>query len=369
MRRTQLAHSPDVAQELDFRGLLLEWYRTSHRDLPWRHTRDPYAIWVSEIMLQQTRVETVVPYYVRFLDSFPTVHALAEAPLDEVLERWSGLGYYRRARLLHEGARAVARDGMPEDAAALRSIPGIGEYTAGAIASIAYGQQAPLVDGNVARVLARLHAIEGDVSRGTIRKRLWMLAGELVRGEDPGALNQALMELGATVCTPRAPSCEACPLARGCVARAQRRTAFIPAARKKTAVKAWRRVALVARSNGTFLLARRKEHLVFGGLWEPPSADGVGPRAAAALAKRFVKGTPERVGTVRHLLSHRDLRVDVWVLHHAKAVRGMRLRPDYDRCEWVEGIEHASVSEHVSLCFPRALSTLAKKILAAAFER
>ena len=354
MGRSQRAHSSRPTQEPDFRGLLLDWYRRDHRDLPWRATRDPYAIWVSEIMLQQTRVETVVPYYRRFLDCFPTVHALAEAPLDRVLERWSGLGYYRRARLLHDGARAVSQGGMPESAEALRAIPGIGAYTAGAIASIAWGEEAPIVDGNVARVLARLHAIEGDVSRGPANKRIWALAGELVRGEDPGALNQALMELGATVCTPRAPSCAKCPLARGCAAHTAGRTAEIPAVRRRAAPKPWKRVALVAEKDGALLLARRKDHLVFGGLWEPPGADGAGPRAAAALARRFVREAPAHVGKVRHLLSHRDLRVDVWTLRVATQVRVARLPADYDRHEWVTDVRE------------RALSTLAKKILAAA---
>ena len=338
----------------DLRAQVLGWYRRGHRDLPWRKTRDPYAIWVSEIMLQQTRVETVIPYFERFLATFPTVHALAEAPLDRVLERWSGLGYYRRARLLHDGARAVAKNGMPSSAEALRAIPGIGDYTSGAIASIAWGEEAPIVDGNVARVLARIHGIEGDVSRGDEKKRIWELAGVLVRGEDPGALNQALMELGATVCTPRAPKCDACPLASTCDAHRTERTGTIPAVRKKSSVKLWKRVALVAENKGAILLARRKDHLVFGGLWEPPGIDGAGPRTATALARRFTLGKPARAGDVRHLLSHRDLRVAVWSVGDAKASKVARLPSDYDRHEWVTDIEG------------RALSTLAKKILAAA---
>jgi A/G-specific adenine glycosylase len=350
MRRSQPAHAKASAQELDFRTLLLDWYRNAHRDLPWRRTSDPYAIWVSEIMLQQTRVETVVPYFNRFLDSFPTVEALAEAPLEQVLERWSGLGYYRRARMLHAGARAVASTGMPETAATLRAIPGIGEYTAGAIASIAFGEESAIVDGNVARVLSRLHAIRGEGS--AVRKRLWAQAAELVRGEDPGALNQALMELGATVCTPRAPSCEACPLAKGCRALAEDLVDSIPPAKKRARVKAWKRVAIVAERGGTVLMARRKTHLVFGGLWEPPGVDGSGARAVRTLAARFASGTPRRAGTVRHLLSHRDLRVDVWIVDRARALRSVRLPPDYDEHTWARSTEGL------------ALSTLAKKILA-----
>jgi A/G-specific adenine glycosylase len=365
MGRSEAAHSRRRAQGREIstaviRTALLDWYRRGHRDLPWRKARDAYAIWVSEIMLQQTRVETVIPYYERFMGAFPTVHALAEAPLDRVLERWSGLGYYRRARLLHAGARAVATNGMPADAEGLRAIPGIGDYTAGAIASIAWGEEAAIVDGNVARVLARLHGVEGDVSRGPENKNIWSLAAELVRGDDPGAFNQALMELGATVCTPRSPKCDACPIARGCVARETGRTESIPAVRKKSAVKQWKRVALVAERDGAILLARRKDHLVFGGLWEPPGVDGSGPRTAALLAKRFGRGAPSRVGNVRHLLSHRDLRVDVWTVEcsraDVKSARTARLPPDYDCHEWVR---RAKADE-------KALSSLAKKILAAA---
>ena len=163
---TKPAHDPPPPQGGDLRGTLLAWYRREKRDLPWRRSRDPYAIWLSEVMLQQTRVETVIPYWSRFLDAFPTVHALAEAPLDLVLAQWSGLGYYRRARLLHRGAQSVVADHggrLPASSAGLRSIPGIGPYTAGAVASIAFGEAAPLVDGNVARVLARIRAMDLDV--------------------------------------------------------------------------------------------------------------------------------------------------------------------------------------------------------------
>jgi len=195
---------------------LLRWYRAHRRDLPWRRTRDPYAIWVSEVMLQQTRVETVVPYYERFLRAFPTPAALAEADASQVLAMWSGLGYYRRARLLHQGARAVAGRPMPTSARELLTVPGIGRYTAGAIASIAHGEVAPLVDGNVARVIARLFALREDVSHGAGRERVWSLAAELLAepdaSADPGAFNQSLMELGARICVPREPRCSACPL-------------------------------------------------------------------------------------------------------------------------------------------------------------
>ena len=203
------------------RRALLAWYRANRRELPWRATRDPYAIWVSEAMLQQTRVETAIPYYERFLERFPDVAALASADLDDVLGAWAGLGYYSRARNLHAAARLVAeRHGgeVPDDVEQLRALPGVGRYTAGAIASIAFDRPEPVVDGNAARVLTRLHDIREDVRSARVARRLWEESAALVRGPQPGLLNQALMELGARVCTPRAPRCPTCPLLRHCAA-------------------------------------------------------------------------------------------------------------------------------------------------------
>jgi A/G-specific adenine glycosylase len=197
------------------RAALLAWFDRNRRELPWRRTRDPYAIWLSEVMLQQTQVATVIPYWERFLARFPTVTALAEAPLDEVLSLWSGLGYYSRARNLHRAANeVVARHGgaLPASHAALLALPGFGRYTAGAVASIAFGLPEPLVDGNVARVFSRACAIEGAPGDREREKKLWAEAARWVQGERPGELNQALMELGATVCTARSPRCGLCPL-------------------------------------------------------------------------------------------------------------------------------------------------------------
>ena len=184
------------------------WYDESARDLPWRRTRDPYAIWVSEVMLQQTRVETVVPYYERFVARWPDVSSLAQADVEEVLAMWSGLGYYRRARVMHRAAREVTeRFGaeFPRDLDGLRALPGVGAYTAAAVASIAAGVRAPLVDGNVARVLSRLVGIDDDPKTAAGRARTWAEAERLVPADRPGRFNQALMELGATVCLPREP--------------------------------------------------------------------------------------------------------------------------------------------------------------------
>jgi A/G-specific adenine glycosylase len=204
------------------RRALLDWYRANRRDLPWRATRDPYAIWISEAMLQQTRVETAIPYYERFLARFPDLQTLADADSDDVLGVWAGLGYYSRARNLHAAARIVVDEHageLPDDAEALRSLPGVGRYTAGAVASIAFDRPEPVVDGNVSRVFARLRGIRDDVRKAATVRRLWEEAAALVRGPHPGDLNQALMELGARVCTPRAPRCPVCPVAHHCEAQ------------------------------------------------------------------------------------------------------------------------------------------------------
>ena len=306
------------------RQKLLGWYDQAARDLPWRHTRDPYAVWVSEVMLQQTRVETVIPYYERFLESFPTPHALAGADEDTVLSRWSGLGYYRRARLLHAGVReVVAQYGgtVPEDEEARRSLPGVGRYTAGAIGSIAFDKEEPIVDGNVTRVLARLLRINTPVGTSATTNRLWEEAARLVPGERPGDLNQALMELGATVCTPKQPRCESCPVARECEALAHGEVDTLPVPRARKAPMEVALSAVVAtRGRG----ADRKVWLVkgdqalFGGLWGVPMDEGSarGVLTAAGLHARLGS---EPVGEVAHVLTHRRLRIDVY---RASAARG-----------------------------------------------
>ena len=309
--------------ELDPRKLralqkdLLAWYEASRRDLPWRRTRDPWAIWVSEIMLQQTRVETVIPYFERFLAKFPTPLALAEAAEDQVLAAWSGLGYYRRARMLHAGARAVAGTqtsglpgAIPDQREGLLALPGIGRYTAGAIASIAFDRAVGLVDGNVARVLARVFAIDDDMRKGGMKKAE-ALADRIVPAAAPGAWNQALMELGATVCTPRSPSCGTCPIAKHCRARAEGKVDKLPVLSEKKPPKAQSLRALVGRKGTQVLLARRRSEGLFGGLWEPPLVETAA--ALKALAGKEAKGTaPKKAGQVVHVLSHRKLTIDVF---------------------------------------------------------
>jgi A/G-specific adenine glycosylase len=341
---------------IDLQRRLLAWYRASRRDLPWRRTRDAYAIWVSEIMLQQTRTETVLPYYSRFLSRFPDVSALAEAPIDDVLAVWSGLGYYRRARLLHAGARAVVGAGgaLPRGRDALLGIPGVGRYTAGAVASIAFGEPVGLVDGNVARVLARLFAIEEDM-RGRGMRRAESLADRIVAREDPGAWNQALMELGATVCTPRTPSCPSCPVESLCRARLEGREATLPVLGAKAKPKAIRVQAIVATSEERVLLGRRSPGGLFGGLWEPPSAEGPA-RVRAALVAALPAQNLMRAGAVIHVLSHRRLTVDVLRGDLEGEVSAFDPPAGYDALRAVpcDALERIGVS------------TLARKVLAAA---
>ncbi len=322
-------------------GALVDWYRAVKRDLPWRRTRDPYAIWVSEIMLQQTRVAVVVPYWERWMERFPSAAALAGAELDDVLAAWSGLGYYGRARNLHRGAReVVARYAgrLPDTAGELRSLPGIGRYTAGAIASLAYGRREPLVDGNVARVLARLFAVDEDVKSARGQKRLWQLAGDLVPADTPGDFNQGLMELGATVCTPVAPRCPACPLAAHCLARAAGREGELPRMpeRMRDADKPVLRAAAAWIERGDrVLLARRAPEGLFGGLWELPQAASlallVETLAGFGLAWRS-PATP--VHRHRQVLSHRRLAIDVYAAAATGRLVGVRRAHPYERAAW-----------------------------------
>jgi A/G-specific adenine glycosylase len=294
---------------------LLAWYRPRRRALPWRRTRDPYAIWVSEVMLQQTRVETAIPYYHRFLERFPTVGALAGADLQDVLKAWEGLGYYTRARNLHRAAGEVAsRHGgrLPDDPDALRALPGFGPYMTGAVASIAFGRPEPVVDGNVVRVLTRLFAIPGVPAETPTRKRLWRLARRLVPREGAGDHNQALMELGATVCTPRAPDCGACPLAGPCRARARGTPTSFPAKAARRAVPHHDIAVGIVSRDGRLLLVRRPASGLLGGLWEFPGgrvAQGERPEAAVARQLRERFGLPVRpvapLAPVFHAFTHR----------------------------------------------------------------
>lgn len=309
---------PDAVCRVRIHRRLLAWFDRHRRDLPWRRSRDPYRVWLSEMMLQQTQVATVIPYYQRFLARFPSVFDLAAAPLDDVLRLWSGLGYYARARNLHRAAVEVAtrRGGrFPDTVEGLRTLPGIGDYTAGAIASIAFGRRAAIVDGNVARVLARMFAVEEDVRAGPGRQRLWQVAECLAPARRCGDFNEALMELGATVCLPRDTArCAECPLKRECRAHAEGRTAELPAAARRALVRAETHAVAAIACDGRWLAVRRREGGLWGGLWELPTAvvNGESPRRAAIALTESLVGAPpiapQPFGEVAHQLTHRSVR-------------------------------------------------------------
>jgi A/G-specific adenine glycosylase len=330
---------PSPARRAGLRRRLLAWWDAGHRDLPWRfpqHGADPYRVWLAEVMLQQTRVETAVPYYRRFVARWPTLPALAAAEDAEVLAAWSGLGYYARCRnLLAAARRALARHGgLPASVEALADLPGLGPYTVGAVASIAFAIPAAAVDGNVARVLSRLDAVRGDQRSPLVKRRIAALAAALVDPIRPGDWNQALMELGATVCVPRRPDCAACPVAPACRARREGRTGEIPArgARRKPLPMV---VALVrVERGGRLLLVRAPERGLFPGTWGLPGlavpegedpAGFLGRRALADLGLRVEIGA--ELASVTRLLTHRRLELRVH--------QGILLaRPPLDASRW-----------------------------------
>jgi A/G-specific adenine glycosylase len=274
---------------------LLAWYRGGHRDLPWRRTRDPYAIWISEIMLQQTRVQAVLPYYERFRASFPTAEALAEAPEQDVLACWSGLGYYSRARNMQKAARQIAAAGnFPTAFEGIRALPGIGDYTAAAIASIAFGQSCAVLDGNVMRVIARVENDPSDIASLQTRRRFRETAQRWLDPQSPGEFNQAMMELGATICLPRDPRCPACPIAAACKARQAGAQALLPVKRRGAEPRRVSGAVAVVRKNGRVLLRQRPATASrMRGFWELPEPDQL---------PEFQPG--ETLGRIRHSITH-----------------------------------------------------------------
>ncbi|HME72825.1 MAG TPA: A/G-specific adenine glycosylase [Myxococcota bacterium] len=314
--------SARAAALAEARSALLPWYRANRRDLPWRRTRDPYAIWVSEAMLQQTRVETVIPYYERFLQRFPDIATLAGASLEDVYAAWAGLGYYSRARNLHRAALTLLErfDGrLPTTRDELLELPGIGRYTAGAVASIAFERPEPVLDGNVERVLARYLGVREDVGGPSGAAALWDAAEHLVIGPEPGELNQALMELGATLCSARAPRCLACPLRAGCIARRDGDADSLPRKSARAKPRAMRAVAVLVRRGPRVLAVRRPPGGLLGGLWELPGGAvkrGEAPKDALRRAIREQTGLElaqvEAAGSVEHTFTHRQLRLQLF---------------------------------------------------------
>lgn len=309
------APTPSDAHLDIFRHALVDWYRDVKRPMPWRETDDPYRIWVSEVMLQQTRVDQARPYYTRFMEAFPTVEALAEAELDEVLNRWEGLGYYSRARYLHRAARMIVEEfggAVPDEYDAIRELPGVGPYTAAAVLSIAYAKPHGVLDGNVTRVLTRVFAIEDDATKSRTKRRLQELADTLIDPDRPGTFNQALMELGATVCTPRSPSCDACPIQSVCEAYAMDAQEDYPVTPDKKPIPHHDiAVGLVFNDEGEVLIQRRPEDGLLGGLWEFPGGKREDDEELADTCRRELR---EEVGievealdpfsTLNHAYSH-----------------------------------------------------------------
>ncbi len=287
-----------------FAERLIAWQKTAGRhDLPWQKTRDPYLIWLSEIMLQQTQVATVIPYFERFLARFPTLRALAEAPPEAVIEHWAGLGYYARARNLHRCAQqlgAVDGEKWPISTEQLSALPGIGRSTAAAIAAFAFGQRAAILDGNVKRVLCRHFGIEGFPGQAAVERELWALAERLLPDAGIEAYTQGLMDLGATVCTRSRPRCGDCPLAKSCLARQEDRQDELPAARPRPKLPE-RRAGFVLISDGQrLLLERRPPHGLWGGLLVPPEGE-----AAAVLARLGLNAENQRaLAPLKHAFTH-----------------------------------------------------------------
>ena len=308
------------AEELPrFRRELLTWFEFARRDLDWRRTRDPYRIWLSEIMLQQTRVAAVIPHYRRFLARFPSLRSLARARLESVLRSWTGLGYYSRARNLHRAAKQIVRQHggkFPRKLEQALALPGVGQYTAAAVLSIAYGEALAVLDGNVARVLVRLAAARGEIREPRLWRRLTDAASGLLAREAPGDWNQAMMELGATVCTPRSPRCEECPVAHWCRARALGVAGQLPTARSKpkTARVSLTAAVLLDPGGHTMLLRDEDGGALFSRLWQFPAVTaGRNPRRALNEHLKRSLGMPvatfEVLESARHTVTFRDIRL------------------------------------------------------------
>ena len=329
---------------------LLNWYRHNQADLPWRRDPSPYQVWLSEVMLQQTQVETVIPYYQRFLAAFPSIAALADAPLDAVLKRWEGLGYYSRARNLHRAARLLVAEyngALPSQVDDLLKLPGIGPYTAGAIASIAFGRSAPVLDGNVMRIYARLLDLPDDISKGATRKKLWRIAEEWLPAQGAGEYNQALMELGQKVCRPKNPHCAVCPLRYNCRAFAAGTQAARPVRSKRSPTPHYDVAAgLIRDEQGRLLIAQRPLEGLLGGLWEFPGGKREGRESLEDCLRRELREelaieveVGQRMAVVNHAFSHFKITL------HAFDCRYLGALPPYSEPQALEALAWAWVSE------------------------
>lgn len=329
----------DAKAKQSFRRRLLAWYGKHARDLPWRRSRDPYRVWVSEVMLQQTTVTAVKPYFERFLAAFPSVEQLAAADEQQVLRLWEGLGYYRRARALHAAAKLIVgehRGDFPRDVAGLMALPGIGRYTAGAIASIAFDVPAPILEANTIRLLSRIVGYRDDPAKGAGQRLLWRTAEELLPRKDVARFNQALMELGSLVCTPSAPKCAACPVAAHCTAFARGLQDRIPAATRRLALAAVREAAVVVRRSGSVLLRQCPAGERWAGLWDFPrfAIEAEGPlfvRDELVLKVREQTGVDVEPAGLLKTLKHGVTRYRITLECYEARPIGGRVRTRADR--------------------------------------
>jgi A/G-specific adenine glycosylase len=364
--RASSAPQPSSAALARASRRLTAWYRKHARDLPWRRTKDPYLIWVSEVMLQQTQVPTVIPYFERFVRAFPSIRALARATDEEVMSHWSGLGYYSRAKRLHQAAKILSQTEreLPRSQQELKELPGIGAYISAAIASIAFSEVTAAMDGNVERTISRWLAVRGDPRRAAAKRRIRTAAQALLDGAEPGLSNQALMDIGAVICRPQKPRCGACPLRADCRARILGLQDRLPARRPRGPARQVRAIAALVRRDGATLLCRRAESANWmPGLWEIP---WVPMRAREALSRaeeelRLTYGLRIRLGrplaAVRHAITQNQFRVDLRL-----GTTGERLRGFVDAKP-----QRAWFSERSLAALP--LTGLTKKLLRSAVSR
>ncbi len=348
---TQPPHSlPPSAWRRRFRRRLTTWYARHARDLPWRRQSDPYAIWISEVMLQQTRVETVEPYFQRFLRRFPTIQSLAEADEQDVLRLWEGLGYYRRARQLHRAAGVIVNEHggrFPRDPEAVRSLPGIGRYTAGAILSIAFDDRRPILEANTTRLFARLLAHRGDPQSADGNRLLWSMAAAVLPARGVGRFNQALMELGSRVCRGRAPRCEDCPVEPLCQARLEGLEGEIPPPKRMPPMEDRREAAVIVRRRGRVLLLRIPEGQRWAGLWDFPRFL-VHAEHPSELRRELSEAVLQRTGlsvevgkhlkTLKHAVTRFRITLDCY---EARYVRASSRKNELPQMRWLRPAELA----------------------------
>jgi A/G-specific adenine glycosylase len=356
------AHFDDAAWRRSLARKLLAWFDRSARDLPWRRSRDLYRIWVSEIMLQQTQVATVTAYFERFVDTFPDVHALARADEEQVMRRWAGLGYYRRARQMHAAAKRIVSDHageFPRSYEAVRGLPGIGRYTAGAILSIGLDARLPILEANSIRVLARLAGYRGDVSSTAGQKLLWQAAEQVLPKSRSGAFNQSLMELGSGVCTPRAPKCEQCPIAELCVTRELGLQDVVPAPKRKPVFEELTYVAVVVHSGEQVLVRRCQPGERWAGLWDfarfvlDPDVDEQNLEQHLADQVLSLTGVKTAIGEQFATLKHGVTRFKITLkCFEATCASRSKNRVDPEQMRWVSPAELSDLP----------LSTTARKI-------